>query len=361
MTRLCIAGGGTGGHVFPAIHLARLCRKKWPDIDVEFVGAKRGLEAKILPALGEKATLLTMHGIKGADIGQKVRVLFFELPMAVFKLLRRWSSCPPRLVVGVGGYASIAAVTAALIKRIPVVLYEQNAVAGLVNRLFAPFCQRIMLGFATAGERLPRGKTVHTGNLTHPGLAHIAWRAHTPPRLLVLGGSQGAAFLNRLVPSAARRLKEKGIRFTVAHVAGSLAAADEVAKAYRAAGIEANVIDFCHDMAAFYASGDLLIARSGAMTVTEAARVGMPAIFIPLPHSADDHQWKNASVLADAGGAIVLKQENLSSEMLADRLAALLCDPIRLQAMSDAASSVAVEDADQRQLFVLAPLLGKAT
>lgn len=358
---LCIAGGGTGGHVMPALALADAGRAEWPALKVNFIGAKRGLEAKLLPERGEKALLLSMHSVQGAGIMQKLLVLTWELPKAVLTIRRHWKRERPSLVVGVGGYASVAGVLAAISCAVPVVLYEQNAVPGLVNRKLARFCKKIMLGFAEAARWLPEEKTVATGNIVRSDVAAIRWQAHTPPRLLVLGGSQGASFLNETVPMACRALAELGRTFRVTHVAGpSDTNIARVRKAYGDAGIEAEVIGFCKDMPQFYASGDLLIARSGAMSVGEASMCGMPAIFVPLPHAADHHQFYNARAMADKGGAIIAEQQSCSVTSLTRQIGGLLFDPAKLADMSSAARQAAPEQALKLQLDTLRPWLAPA-
>lgn len=358
---LCIAGGGTGGHVMPALALADAAREMWPELKVTFIGAERGLEARLLPERGEEVLLLTMHSVQGANIGQKIRVLLWELPKAVLKVRAHWKSDRPSLVVGVGGYASVTGVLAALSSRIPVILYEQNAIPGLVNRKLARFCKSIMLGFSEAARWLPAAKTVVTGNMVRDSITRIRWQPHTPPRLLVLGGSQGASFLNEAVPAACREMKERGRTFTVTHIAGdNPSGIDKVRAAYAEAGIEAEVLGFCNEMPAFYASGDLLIARSGAMSVGEAAICGMPAIFVPLPHAADHHQFYNAKAFADKGAALIVEQQACSASALAKQIGRLLFDSGRLADMSRAALEAAPEDAVARQLEVLRPYLTTA-
>lgn len=354
---LSIAGGGTGGHIMPALALADHARRRWPELQVEFIGAEHGLEARLLPERGERHVLLVMHGIKGSRLWRVLRVIAWELPRAVARLWRHWRKTRPQLVVGVGGYASAAAVVAAVLGRIPVVLYEQNALPGVVNRLLAPLCELTMIGFQQAEAHLPAGKCRHTGNILRPELLSCRWQAHTPPRLLVLGGSQGAVFLNNLVPQACALLKAEGRDFIVSHVAGKDdARCRQLLDTYRRAGVKAEVMAFCDDMAALYGSGDLLIARAGAMTVSEVAAVGMPALFVPLPTAADQHQHANARVLADGGAALLLEQDMLSAESLAGQLQ-LLFDGNRLQAMSRAAAGFACPDAAERQLAVLASWL----
>ncbi len=353
---LSIAGGGTGGHVMPALALADAAREAWPELSVQFIGAERGLEATLLPERGEDVLLLSMHSVQGAGLLQKIRVLLWELPKAVLQIRSHWKSEPPHLVVGVGGYASVTGVLAALVSRIPVILYEQNAVPGMVNRKLVRFCKEIMLGFAEAARLLPAEKSVMTGNIVREEIAAASHSTHTPPRLLVLGGSQGAAFLNDQIPAACRLLNERGHSFEVTHVAGK-EKADAVIDAYRKAAIDAEVLDFCSDMPSLYSSGDMMIARSGAMTVVEVAICGMPAIFVPLPHAADNHQYYNARAIAESGGAIIVEQKSGCVEKLADEIEKMLFDTSKLKEMSRAARSWAAADAKAMQLKTISRYL----
>jgi len=357
---LCIAGGGTGGHVMPALALADAARVQWPELEVRFIGAERGLEANLLPERGESVLLLAMHGVKGAGLVQKLRVLCWELPGAVLAIRRHWQHQKPDLLVGVGGYASVSAVVAALLCRVPVVLYEQNAMPGLVNRTLGRFCHTMMLGFAAAANHLKSVNAVVTGNIVRDALLHLERHNHQTPHLLVMGGSQGARIFNQMVPSACAMLAREGRIFSVTHVAGNDEVAREVATAaYAEAGITAQVLVFCDDMAQFYQSGDLMIARAGAMTVSEAAVAAMPCLFVPLPHAADDHQRHNALALVDCGAAELMDQSRMSIASLAARIEACLFDASVLAAMSQATSKVAPIDARDRQLAVLAGFLPK--
>lgn len=345
----------------PALSLADAARQRWSNLEVEFIGAERGLEARLMPERGENVFLIAMHAIQGASLLHKLRVLCWELPRAVSHIIAHWRRRRPGLVVGVGGYASVAGVAAAIMSRIPVVLYEQNAVPGLVNRRLATLCNRIMLGFSHAADFLPSRKCVTTGNQIHPAVARIHWQAHTPPRLLILGGSLGAVFLNEVLPAACCLLKKKGHDFTITHVTGPGDERAQTVKAsYRQAGIEAEVISFCSDMPCFYASGDMLVARAGAMTVSEAAAIGMPCLFIPLPHAADNHQLRNAEVLAESGAAEILDQRKASISAAATQIERLLFSNSRLEHMSKACRKALPDDARQRQLDVLADWLEDA-
>lgn len=358
--RLCIAGGGTGGHVMPALALADAAREKWSELHVSFIGAERGLEAKLLPERGEDVLLLKMHAVQGVGLIHKLRVLLWEMPHAVYSICRHWKKQRPTLLVGVGGYASATGVIAALISRIPVVLYEQNAVPGLVNRSLARFSKRIMLGFSEAQKHLKSKHTVHTGNIVRAGIANIQWQQHTPPCLLVLGGSQGARFLNQNIPQACVSLHEQGKTITVLHVCGGDEKQRcEIAKIYQQAGITAKVMTFCADMPDFYSRGDLMVARAGAMTVAEASMVGLPCIFIPLPHAADQHQRFNARSLSDQGAALLAEQSEHNANTLAQLIDETLFGAEQLQLMHKANCLVRVKDAKQRQLGVLEKWFGK--
>ncbi len=356
---LAIAGGGTGGHVMPALALAEGARKRWPGLHVQFIGAERGLEASLLPARGEKDVLLLgMHGVKGAGWRQQLRVLLWELPRAVRSILRHWRKKRPDVVVGVGGYASASGVMAGLIARVPVVLYEQNAVPGLVNRVLARVADRIMLGLPGGERFFDARKCLLTGNVVRSSLHGLRYRPHDVPCLLIMGGSQGARFLNERMPQACVQLRGMGIVFTVLHLAGrDEQEAARVREAYRKAGLQAKVLGFCDDMRSAYEHADVVVARSGAMSVSELALCGLPALFVPFPAATHDHQYHNACVMADAGAALVCRQEQADIERLADMLAPLLREPERRKAMSEAALAVAVPDAIDRQLAVLGPYL----
>lgn len=351
--QLCIAGGGTGGHVFPALALADVARRRWPGLQVSFIGAERGLEAKLLPERGEQVLLLSMHSVQGAGMAQKLRVLFWELPRAVLGIWRTWRPARPHLVIGVGGYASVAGVIAAVMRRIPVVLYEQNAVPGMVNRRLARFCDAVMLGFAVAARHLPGISCEYTGNLVADPIRRTKRQAHELPHLIVLGGSQGAQVFNENLPAVCRLLHKAGHDFRVTHVAGASERATSLVDAYAEAGVDAEVLDFCRDMPALYARADLMLARAGAMTVCESAAVGLPAIFVPLPHAADNHQYHNAQAVVAVGGAVLVEQRELDAAMLAGLIEELLFDEKRLSKMGEAARGAQPADSEARMLNIL--------
>lgn len=354
---LCIAGGGTGGHVLPALALADAVRGQWKHVGVSFIGAERGLEARLLPERGESVLLLSMHAVQGSSLWQKVWVLCWELPKAVLKIRKLWAKKKPQVLVGVGGYASVAGVLAALISRVPVVLYEQNAVPGLVNRQLFRFCATMMLGFEAAAAHFAASgqhKLVVTGNMIRQDILNTNYHHQEPPCLLIMGGSQGAMFLNDTVPKACAALAGEGNVISVIHLVGAgESRVEAVLQQYQQAGIAADVRCFADDMPALYAKVDLLIARAGAMSVSEAAAVGLPALFVPLPSAADQHQYFNAKALADVGAAEIIMQHDCSIAQLQQILRSTLLCKAKLQQMSQAAKAALTHDARVAQIEVL--------
>jgi UDP-N-acetylglucosamine--N-acetylmuramyl-(pentapeptide) pyrophosphoryl-undecaprenol N-acetylglucosamine transferase len=318
--RVVIAGGGTGGHLYPGIALAEEILGRGGN-EVLFVGTQRGLEAKVLPKQGYTLETIDVSGLKRTGAAGLMRGLG-RLPGAYLqsrRILRRFT---PDLVVGVGGYSSGPMVLAAALARIPTAILEQNSIPGLTNRMLSRLARRAFIAFDASRRYFPRKKTVLAGN---PIRARLRATAPTPgarPTLLVVGGSQGAHALNELMMSAAPRLS--GVRIVHQTGEADLAA---VASAYQAAGVDADARPFIEDMAAVYASADLCVCRAGATTIAELTAVGLPAVFIPFPGAADDHQFWNAQALAEAGAARVHRQGSIDGVMLADEIVALLADP----------------------------------
>jgi UDP-N-acetylglucosamine--N-acetylmuramyl-(pentapeptide) pyrophosphoryl-undecaprenol N-acetylglucosamine transferase len=256
----------------------------------------------------------------------------------------------------------VAGVLAALLSLIPVVLYEQNAIPGLVNRVLYRFCDVMMLGFASATKHLPHTqKAVVTGNVIRADVLEVTYQIHDMPCLLIVGGSQGAMFLNETVPQACQNLAKQGKAFRVIHLVGAGDGRIEQVKAiYDAAGIEADVQDFSQDMPSLFKQASLMIARAGAMTVCEAAAVGMPSLFVPLPWAADNHQYYNALAMKEAGAAGIIQQKTCDVARLSREIAAVLFNAEKLKAMCDAAKATAITDADKRQIDVLQPILERS-
>ena len=343
-----IMAGGTGGHVFPALATARVLRSR--GFDIVWLGTQRGIEARLVPAEGIPVEWLSVSGLRGKGIATLVAAPF-RLLLALFQALRAVRRHRPGVVLGAGGFASGPGGLAAWLLRRPLVVHEQNAVAGLTNRVLARFADRVLEGFP--GSFGAGVKAERVGNPVRPEIADVA-----PPerryagregkaRLLVFGGSQGAARLNAVVPAALAELPES-LRPDVLHQTGARGV-DETAAAYRSRGIEADVRAFIDDMAGAYGWADLAVCRSGALTVAELAVAGVPAILVPFPAAVDDHQTKNARYVVGAGAAVLLPESELTPMSLAARLRELLdSGRPRLMQMALAARATAITDADQR-------------
>ena len=321
--KMLIAAGGTGGHLFPGIAIARKVLER-PGDSVLFVGTEKGIEARVLPQEGLPVRYIPVGKLKGMGFTTRLRTLA-ALPAAVWRaaaLLRRER---PQVVVGVGGYASGPVALAAWLRGIPLVIVEPNSHAGLANRALGRFARRIFVCFPGRDRQgfFPAAKKVLTGPLVRAGIDQgsgdrvLQAMGLAPGRftVLVMGGSGGAHAINRAMQEAARDLGSvTGLQ--VLHQTGEKDV-QEVAASYQAAGVQAKVVPFIVDMAGAYAAADLVICRSGATTVAELAVCGKRAVLIPYPFAADNHQEHNARSLAERGGAEVIVQKDLTPQALA--------------------------------------------
>jgi UDP-N-acetylglucosamine--N-acetylmuramyl-(pentapeptide) pyrophosphoryl-undecaprenol N-acetylglucosamine transferase len=367
--RVLIAGGGTGGHLYPGIAIAEEVTAR-PGGEVLFVGTARGLEARAVPAAGYPLELLQVSGLKRMGLGATLRGLG-RLPGALGRSLAILRRFRPDVVLGVGGYASGPLVLAAALTGRPTALQEQNSVPGFTNRVLGRFVRRAFIAFPEAAARFPAGKSLATGNPVRRAFlagARAAAGAGAPGpggRVLVVGGSQGARAVNDLVLGAAQEWARAGCLPALVHQTGG-ADAERMTGAYDAiAGPDAGlrgriqVRPFIDDMVAAYAAADLVIARAGAMTLAELAILGKPALLIPLPTAADDHQSKNAAAFAAAGAALVLPQGDTSAVQLARTVTTLLGDPERRGAMAGAMSARARPSAAKDIVDELQALSGR--
>jgi len=346
-----IAGGGTGGHVTPALALGEVISKRGDR--VLFIGSDRGLEARLVPQAGFELVTLPSRQVMGRGaIGRAAGSL--AILTAAFRARRELARARAELVVSVGGYAAMPAVIAAVTRRTPLALVEPNAIPGRANRLTARFCQRVFVGFEAAATRLgDRGGQRSTRRLRCVGIplreALVATfeepsqvRRPSPPfHLLVFGGSQGARQINQAVMAALPRLAELPVE--IFHQAGE-SDRERVAAAYAEAGVSGRVVAFERDMPARYRWADVALCRAGALTVAELALAGLPALLVPYPYAADDHQSANARELERAGAAVRLDgpgERALSGDRLADALSELFAEPEQLVAMRAAASGLA--------------------
>jgi UDP-N-acetylglucosamine--N-acetylmuramyl-(pentapeptide) pyrophosphoryl-undecaprenol N-acetylglucosamine transferase len=333
-----IMAGGTGGHIFPGLAVAQSLRDR--DVPVAWLGAVGAMETRLVPAAGIELHTLAIGGLRG-----KSRMTRLAAPLrlvrALIAALRLVGRLKPRAVIGFGGFASGPGGLAAVLRRVPLIVHEQNRVAGFTNRQLARFARRVLGGFPDA---LPGvewvGNPVRDEIATLPAPAErFAARAGAMPRVLVLGGSLGAKALNETMPAAIASMPEHA-RPLVRHQCGRQQEHDTQAR-YRVFGIEAVVEPFIADMAEAYAWADLVICRAGALTLAELAAAGVPSVLVPYPHAVDDHQTRNAEFLVNQGAAETIAQSSLDAQALAARMETLLGDRDRLLAMADAARTCA--------------------
>ncbi len=340
--------GGTGGHVYPALAVAAELLER--GYRVEWVGTARGLEQRVVPAAGIKLHHLLVRGVRGKGAVAKLLGLAYlalASVQALWLVLRRWPAC----VVGMGGYVAGPAGVAAWLLRRPLLIHEQNAVAGTTNRMLAPLANAVVAGFPAAFK-----SDIDFDVLGNPVRADLVaageqlsydYDGRRPLRLLVLGGSLGAKPLNDTLPQAVGQLRAAGSALEVWHQSGEAHAA-AVESAYGVDPDGIRVAPFIEDMAAAYAWADVVVCRAGALTVAELEIMGRPAILVPLPHAIDDHQSANAHSLADRGGAVLLRQADMTVDRLAQQLQAYIDYPERLRKMAVAARAAATPDAARR-------------
>ena len=342
--RMIIAGGGTGGHLFPGIAIAEEFLARDPANEVLFVGTERGIEARAVPAAGYRLELISAAGIRG-------KVAFSQLKGAAMMLYgyaqsrKILKAFRPDMVLGVGGYASLPMVLAARGMQIPRYIHEQNAIPGQTNRLLARFADQVFITLEESAPYFPKDSTLLTGNPLRrqildvvrsggrdQGAETLGSGPVAPPalrsclHLLIFGGSQGAHAINTAMIDALPLLKENPLRLSITHQTGEKECA-EVAAAYRAAGVEARITAFISDMATEYARADLIICRAGATTIAETTACGKACLFIPFPHAVDDHQRKNAEALLKKAACFMMLERELSGKSLAETIRRLAEDP----------------------------------
>ena len=333
--RVMIAGGGTGGHLFPGIALAEEVSTRHHKNSVVFVGTDRGLESRIVPAAGYTLEVIpASRGLKGMGLLRLLQGLV-TLPLAVlaaWRILRRYR---PDVVVGVGGYASFPVVFAAWLQRLPTCIQEQNALPGLTNKLLGRIAKVVFISFEDARHYFPAGKVQLIGNPIRAKLMDNYLRsraAHAKFTVLVFGGSLGATRVNQLTLEALDHLGDFKDSFHFVHQTGK-SDLEKVRQGYAARGFEAEVLEFIDDMSAAYAGADLVVCRAGATTVAELTVCKKAAILIPYPFATDNHQEVNARSLVEAGAALMFRESELTGELLATNIRGLKESPDRLKRM----------------------------
>ena len=341
--RLMIAGGGTGGHLFPGVAIAEELRARAPDAAVQFVGTRRGIEARVLPELGWPLELIEVSGLKTVGAAGAVRGIF-RLPRALWQARRVVKAFAPDAVIGVGGYASGPVVLAARLRGIPTAICEQNSIPGLTNKLLGRLARAVFLSFDESRRFFRPSKIVMSGNpvrreLVQKLLAAGPAAGDGAVHVLVCGGSQGAVAVNELASRALIALAGE-VKLAIVHQTGEKDLEPTAAR-YREAGITAECRAFIKDMAGAYQQADLIIGRAGATTVAELAIAGKPAVLVPYPFAADNHQELNAREMADKHAALMFRQSELTADSLAAALRPLLAEPARRAEMGAAMKSLA--------------------
>lgn len=341
--RVLFAAGGTGGHILPALAVAGELRSSIPNLETLFIGSRSGLEAKLVPQAGYSMEFIFAKGLRRRNIAARI-LSFASLSVGFFQALGAIARFRPHIVYGSGGYASAATILAAATLRRTIVLQEQNSIPGLANRVLSRFARRIYMGFENSRKFFGSHRgLVFTGNPLRPEIECCRYpdaRSHfgldrDRPVVLVFGGSQGARRLNH---AAVEYLLNRPLIQAIVQTGEQ--DYGWVREKIGEAPSRIYVAPYIAEMHLAYAASDVALARAGALSVSELAAVALPSVLVPYPFAADDHQRSNASFLADAGGAVILKDEELSPEKLAEILDALLADGERLAAMRKALSSI---------------------
>jgi UDP-N-acetylglucosamine--N-acetylmuramyl-(pentapeptide) pyrophosphoryl-undecaprenol N-acetylglucosamine transferase len=336
--RAILAGGGTGGHVIPALAIANELKKSY-DAEILFIGTARGIENHLVPAAGFPLQLVRVGALKNVSLTTRLKTAF-DLPRAVWDAGRMLNEFAPDVVIGVGGYASGPAMLAAIVKHIPTLAFEPNVVPGFANRVVAKFVSGAAVHFEETAKYFRHAEV--TGVPVRHAFFEIAPKRGGTPTLLVFGGSQGAHAINEAMLRCLAVLRHEAPGIHIIHQTGERDYNDALA-AYQklnetnSGALQFEVFKFIDDMPAAFARADLVVCRSGASTVAEITAAGKPAIFVPFPRAADDHQRVNAEALARHGAAVVVEESKLEGVWLAETIAALLQDPARLRHISQVA------------------------
>lgn len=351
--RCIIAGGGTGGHLFPGIAIARELEARDPDASVLFVVGRRRIESEILRKHGFRVAFIRVEGIKGRGWKKGLTVLSM-LPGSFFQSMKIIREFRPSFVIGVGGYSAGPFCLAARLLGVPTAIHEQNSYPGLTNRLLARVVDRIFISFAESAPHFKNRETLLTGNpvrreLMSPPLDSVVG---TPSfTVMVVGGSQGARAINDAFVKAYGILRRSGKAFDFIHQTGNQDH-QRVLSNYRAEGfegrdVETKVLPFVEDMASAYHRANMVVSRAGATTLFELAALGKPSVLIPYPYATNGHQETNARSLAQMGGAEIILQKDLSGEGLANTISNYIDHPQKLQKMGEAARGFGRPDADR--------------
>ncbi len=351
--RVTIAGGGTGGHVIPALAIAHELRARYA-AEIVFIGTARGIETRLVPAAGFELRLVKVGALKRVSLATRLKTIF-DLPRAVFAASEILKEFRPDVAIGVGGYASGPAMLAAALSSIPTMAFEPNSVPGFANRLVAPMVAAAAVQFNVTCRYFRNCRV--TGVPVRRAFFDVQARQGGRPTLLVFGGSQGAHALNQAMLESIAALREGVPELHIIHQTGERDYNDARA-AYLRTEASAEVSPFIEDMPQMFARADLVLCRSGASTVAEIAAAAKPAIFVPFPQATDDHQRRNAEALVNAGAALMIPEAELTSSRLVETVIGLLSDRQRMTRMSAAARALAHPEAAAEIATMAARLAG---
>jgi UDP-N-acetylglucosamine--N-acetylmuramyl-(pentapeptide) pyrophosphoryl-undecaprenol N-acetylglucosamine transferase len=358
--RVLIAAGGTGGHIYPGIAVAKEITRRHPDAEVKFVGTARGLENKLVPQAGFELSLIDSTGLKNVGVAARARGLLV-LPKSLRQARALLKELRPDVVIGAGGYVSGPVLLMAALLKLPTLVMESNALPGWTNRVLARFIDKAAVSFEAA---LPifRGKGVVTGNPVRREFFEIEQKQRDPAQLsvLIFGGSQGAHAINEAMVQSLPLLGEVKARLRVTHQTGE-ADYDKVAAGYAKASWseQASVRKYIDDMVVAFRTADLVISRAGATTTAELIAAGKASLMIPFPFAADDHQRKNAEALQAAGGGKMILQQDLSPQRLAAEIETLVREPEKVTAMEQAARALGRGDAAAKVADLVEGMVGR--
>jgi len=352
--RIIIAGGGTGGHLFPGLAIAKGFKGRNSGADIYFVGTEKGIESKILPEEGYPLKTIRIEPLTGHRVSRAL-ISLGHLPLALLDSLRIIKEVNPDIVIGLGGYSSGPLLMVASLKGIPTLILEQNIIPGLTNRILSRFVDAIAINFESSRAFFPDRKTYLTGNPIREGIASVSKKEGLKAfgldegrfTILISGGSQGAHRINKAMTEAINYLDDLKDRIQIIHQTGDKDYND-INEFYISRGLRAVVLPFINRMADAYASADLVVSRAGAGTISEITACGKPSILIPYPYAAKNHQELNARILLNAGAAALILDNDLDGKRLASEIRFLIEDPERLWQMEKESKRLGVSDATKR-------------
>ena len=352
--KFAMAGGGTGGHIIPALAVAEELRSRGHE--PVFIGTRRGMEARLVPNAGFPIEWIEIGGFNQVGLLRRLRTLW-QLPVSVLTVFRLLDRHQAGAVFSMGGYVAGPVVLAAILRRIPVVVMEPNAVPGLTNRQFARFTSRALVNFPETARYFPPGRADVTGVPVRKEFFEIPVKSErTEFTVLVTGGSQGSRTLNNASASAWELFAQAKIPVRIVHQAGR-GNAERLTDAFRKSGLSGEVVEFISDMPMAFAQADLVVCRAGASTVSELAAAGIPSILVPFPFAADNHQHRNAEAMQKEGAARLVIDSEMAGQRLFDEVTRLIADPQSLQKMAITAKSMAKPFAAQKAADVLLELV----